>query len=106
MKKKIKKHLTWYYLHSKLATNKEMFRVTVYKQKGPVVCKDVQDLLDKGFTKWGISKALGVSWNAVHCWHRGFYAPEGKKREKFRKFYLNSMIRNTTNLTNSSKYVS
>lgn len=105
MKKNVKKDLTTYSLHSNIANSNIIGNLGMTKEKGTLVSKDVQDLVDKGFSKWSIAKALGVSWNTVHYWHRGYYSPEGKKREKFSKLYLNWIKRHTTGLTNTEKYV-
>ena len=38
--------------------------------------------LKKKMTKWRISRELGVSWQAVHAWERGFSKPTPAHQEK------------------------
>ena len=44
--------------------------------------KIIKGLLDKGMTKWKISKTVGVSWRTVRFWEQGFMTPNEENLKK------------------------
>ena len=48
----------------------------------------VKQLKDKGFTKWKISKSIGVSWQTINMWEKEVFKPTKDNLEK-----LNSLLK-------------
>lgn len=54
------------------------------------VVEDILILLKKnGFTKWEISKRLGVHWNTVNAWSKGMFKPSKEKQDILKKLLNN-----------------
>lgn len=44
------------------------------------LCKILID--QKNWSKYGLAKKIGVSWNTVHMWYLGVFEPSQKHEEK------------------------
>jgi len=42
----------------------------------------LNNLKDKGFTKWKIAKELNVAWHTVHMWDKGIFKPTKENEKK------------------------
>lgn len=49
--------------------------------------KEIIKELRKHMTKWKISTTIGVSWQSVHSWEKGFTKPTIEHKEALEKIY-------------------
>ena len=47
----------------------------------------VEELVKKGYSKYRISKEIGVSWNTVQLWYKGVYKPTPSHQEGIYEIY-------------------
>ncbi|KKL83320.1 hypothetical protein LCGC14_1975900 [marine sediment metagenome] len=53
--------------------------------------KIINKLIEEhNYSKWRISKLVGVSWQTVHSWHRDFFQPNTKHLEDLMKLFNNT----------------
>lgn len=42
----------------------------------------IKALKSKGFSKWRISKEIGVSWQTIHMWEKEVFKPQKEREER------------------------
>ena len=42
----------------------------------------IEELRQRGFSKYKIAQKVGVSWNTVHLWVKGIYKPKPEHLQK------------------------